>query len=623
LRLRPGSSCIDKGINAAVPSGTTSDLDGHPRIGDGDGDGTATVDMGAYEWGRVYNITRNYSYLSIQPAIDDANDGDELLVTDGTYRGADNKNLDFRGKRLTLRSATRAENCIIDCENDGRGFYVRSGEGPDSLIENFTIINAGPANTFHGGGICFTGSSPTVRNCIIKSCSVPRRGGGIYCADSNSLFENCTVLDCNSSSSGGGICCENGSNPTFVNCLIALNYCPWDGGGMLCFDRASATIVNSTFTGNRSFHYGGGISSYMTSHPILVNCIIWANDSQQIYAEEGIDITFSDVQGGWSGAGNIDADPCFVDANNPDPNLSNYRLNPDSPCIDAGDNNSVPADTADLDGDGNTVEPIPFDLDGNPRVWDDDGDGNSVVDMGAYEFGWPNLIRNTRSHRWYVCIQMAIDDSKDGDEIEVAPWTYNEAIDFKGKSVRLYSSGGPEVTIIDANGIEGAYHVVQCRNAEDVNTILEGFTITGGNANGSFPDDCGGGMLNDASSPTVINCKFSGNTAYFGGGMLNDASSPTVTNCTFSGNSADHYGGGMYNITNSSPTVTNCMFSGNSAGLYGGGMYNITNSSPTVTNCMFSGNSAGLYGGGMYNITNSQPHIMVAGYTTTTPAARP
>jgi hypothetical protein len=63
-------------------------------------------------------------------------------------------------------------------------------------------------------------------------------------------------------------------------------------------------------------------------------------------------------------------------------------LQPGSPCIDAGDNNSVPTDTNDLDGDGNTTEPIPFDLDGRPRITDGDCNDSNVVDMGAYEFAW-------------------------------------------------------------------------------------------------------------------------------------------------------------------------------------------------------------------------------------------
>jgi hypothetical protein len=83
------------------------------------------------------------------------------------------------------------------------------------------------------------------------------------------------------------------------------------------------------------------------------------------------------------GDGNIDADPIFVDPDGPDNDTStfddnNYHLHWHSPCIDAGDNSAIPPDNADLDGDGNTTEPIPFDLDGWRRI------ANLVVDMGAY-----------------------------------------------------------------------------------------------------------------------------------------------------------------------------------------------------------------------------------------------
>jgi hypothetical protein len=137
-------------------------------------------------------------------------------------------------------------------------------------------------------------------------------------------------------------------------------------------------------------------------------------------------------------------------------------------------------------------------------------------------------------------IQAAIDASSNGDEIEVASGTYNEAINFNGKAVRLYSSGGPEVTTIDGTG---NYHVVQCVNGEDANTILEGFTITGGNANGIDAFNQGGGMYNRDSSSTVKNCTFTNNSAGYGGGMLNDGSNPTVTDCTFTDNTATNFGG--------------------------------------------------------------------------------
>jgi parallel beta-helix repeat protein len=151
---------------------------------------------------------------------------------------------------------------------------------------------------------------------------------------------------------------------------------------------------------------------------------------------------------------------------------------------------------------------------------------------------------------------------------------------------------------------ENSYHVVTGSRIDET-AVLDGFAITAGNANGDYPDHFGGGVYNwYRSSPTLANCTFSGNSAYWsGGGMDNDiVSNPTLINCTFSGNSA-HRGGGMSNTIYSSPTLTNCTFSGNSAGI-GSGIHNYSSSSPTLTSCTFSGNSA-WDGGGMYNYESS------------------
>ncbi|UCG59588.1 MAG: right-handed parallel beta-helix repeat-containing protein [Phycisphaerales bacterium] len=199
-------------------------------------------------------------------------------------------------------------------------------------------------------------------------------------------------------------------------------------------------------------------------------------------------------------------------------------------------------------------------------------------------------------------IQAAIDAANPGDEIEVAPGTYYEAIDFKGKAVRLYSKDGAAVTIIDGSGF---LHVVQCIAGEGADTVLEGFTITGAYAS----QVAGGGMYNDPGSPTVTKCTFTLNYATVGGGGMYNGpgSNPTVIDCTFSGNSTWMHGGGMSN-RQSSPTVTNCVFTGNHAGAYyGGGMYNY-NSSPTVTNCTFANNTAD-FGGGMSNYPYSSPTL--------------
>jgi predicted outer membrane repeat protein len=160
------------------------------------------------------------------------------------------------------------------------------------------------------------------------------------------------------------------------------------------------------------------------------------------------------------------------------------------------------------------------------------------------------------------------------------------------------------------NNSDNSYHVVTGSGTNGT-AILDGFTVTGGNANGSpEPDDLGGGMYNYYGSPTVQNVVFSANTATtFGGGMHNSHSNPTLTNVTFSGNTVTNGdGGGMVNTDTSAPTLTNVTFSNNSVtDGNGGGMLN-DNCSPTLSNVTFANNSTtGGDGGALYNDLVSTP----------------
>jgi predicted outer membrane repeat protein len=352
--------------------------------------------------------------------------------------------------------------------------------------------------------------------------------------------------------------------------------------------------------------------TYADGSPTVFNCIFWGDSPDEIFGPTTV--SYSDVQGGYAGTGNIHADPRFSGA-------GDLRLRSFSPCTDAADNTAVPED-------------ITTDLDGNPRFVDDasvddTGMGDPpIVDMGAYERQSDSVMSSYAVPGDFASIQEALDYCVSGEEIVVAPGTYFAAINFLGKAVTLRSSDGPEATIIDGNG---AFHVVQCVSGEGPNTVLEGFTITGGNADGPFPDDGGGGMLNaNGSSPTVVYCIFAGNSADFGGGMHNDVGSgPTVISCAFSGNLASiGEGGGVYN-SDGSPTLTNCTFDGNSAvlggGIFayggeltgcaimgntaflGGGLYNYDGHLELAA-CLFSANEADLDGGGLYN-TGGDPAL--------------
>jgi hypothetical protein len=175
-----------------------------------------------------------------------------------------------------------------------------------------------------------------------------------------------------------------------------------DGGAMFFWEDCNAAVINCTFGGNRARN-GNALGIDESDYPStpstieVTNCILWDGGAEVwVDGSSTVTVTYSDVEGGtgqgWFGTGCIDSDPCFVDANGPDGTIGteddNLRLLWDSPCIDAGDNISVPNDVADLDNDGNTVEPTPWDLDGRPRFADGDCNTTDIVDMGAYEFDW-------------------------------------------------------------------------------------------------------------------------------------------------------------------------------------------------------------------------------------------
>ncbi|MBU0616735.1 MAG: right-handed parallel beta-helix repeat-containing protein, partial [Planctomycetes bacterium] len=242
-------------------------------------------------------------------------------------------------------------------------------------------------------------------------------GGAVFCRDfSSPTIANCRIVGNQSTMFGGAVCSMHGCSPTITNCLIARNLAPDPmfgiGGGVSCYESA-ATIMNCVIAGNTAGFRGGAIDLYGLSNPTITNSILWGNSAVQkpgvgtlgygVYespvgpCSPHLTASYSDIQDAdpnqlaeW-GPGNIGVDPLFLDAEAHD-----YRLGPDSPCIDAADNTAVPADEADLDGDGDTAERIPVDLDWRLRFADRQGtidtgvahppDYPYVVDMGAYEY---------------------------------------------------------------------------------------------------------------------------------------------------------------------------------------------------------------------------------------------
>ncbi len=370
---------------------------------------------------------------TIQAGIDAAVNGDEVVVAPGTYF----ETINFLGKAITLRSSGGPAVTTIDGTGNLHVAQCVSGEGPDTVLSGFVItggnandelafpnnsgggmLNLGTSPTvtnctfsgnsafsngggmfnqvssptvtnctfsgnivnFSGGGMYnITGSSPTVTNCTFNG-NTAKHGGGMYNFSSNPTVTNCTFNGNTAGSTGGGMDNKAFSSPTVTNCTFTANSALGTGGGGMFILLSSPTVTNCTFSGNTASQGGGMYKFGGSGSPTVTNCVLWSNSPDEIIG--AATVNYSDVEGGFAGVGNIDADPLFVDPANGD-----YRLPSGSPSIDAGNN-------------WGTVDITDTDLDGNPRFADDPATVDTgcgvpvIVDMGAFEFqGTPATVK--------------------------------------------------------------------------------------------------------------------------------------------------------------------------------------------------------------------------------------
>lgn len=264
-------------------------------------------------------IRVDQDYPTIQEAVEAAHDCDTVLVAPGYYLDAGNRNVDFGGKEIVVKSQAGPESTIIHCVDDGRGFYFHNSEGPDSKLEGFTITK-GLVGDFGGGILCID-SDPTIFDCRIEDNSALHSGGGICLQGSSPNIISCSISDnsaTSESSEGGGIACDLSSFPTITNCTIVRNGAA-TGGGVRCGTNSSPTITNSII----AFNISEGIYGWPTSSCSVSCCDVYGNPDGN-YAGILADLTGIN--------GNISECPLFCDLSD-----NQFYISETSPC--ASDNN--------------------------------------------------------------------------------------------------------------------------------------------------------------------------------------------------------------------------------------------------------------------------------------------
>jgi len=563
---------------------------------------------------------------------------------------------------------------INSCTFSGNSAYTSGGSifclKSSQQINNSKFINNGTLGSWTGiqtPNISFGGSirndvtNAEIKNCIFSDNYTTTQGGAIYHTSENLTLNNCIFKQNYTPEHGGSLYLRSVFKNIIVNnSVFSDNEADLDGSAIFAEGNSSIfTITNCTFSDNKS-NSGGAAFKNNYSNATLNNCIFWNNGTEIVSVGTfTANVSNSIVQGGYAGA--IDVNPMFVNSANPAGPDGIYRTADDglrlqagSPAINTGDNAHIPTG-------------ITTDITGAARIQ------NGIVDMGAYEhyicpsavvFVDQSIGTSGDGTSWATAFATldealyAAHNCPEINTINVAQGTYKPTRkpyqngleittpndrDFTfhlPNDVAIYggfpSGGGvrnivanPTILSGDLNGddiisgsgstlsitgnAENVFHVVLSVSDSDA-TLLNGFTITGGNANGIFAGSItvegkdiyqhGGGAMQACSSWVILqNCTLSGNSATDGGALYNNFYAyPSLKNSTLSGNAATNHGGAIFNYF-SSPDLSQCNLMGNICGNSGGAIFSSELSAPVIINCTLSGNRA-QKGGAMFTTSS-------------------
>ena len=543
-------SCTLVGNFARYEGGGIFDSDGELSMLDCNFIGNIAGDNG----GGIYNAGGELNLINCTFTGNKAGDsgggifGDKLILANCTFM----ENNAGDGGGIFAGSEPAMDNCTFfknSASNKGGGVF-NSASGTDRIIfGNLASSDYGRTPNYpsepginnctftentarYGGGMYNNGSSPILTNCTFSGNATNSKGGGMYNSNNSSpILRECAFIGNSGHDSGGGIYVDS-SSIILTNCMLNGNRVS-QSGGAIYIDKSDIYLINCTLIWN-SAETGDSLAcesfGWINSNVEIINCILW-DGGNAIWQEDDsiINISYSNIRGGWEGLNNIDVDPLFVDQLGPDHDPGteddDLRLVPVSPCVDAADPDYV-------------ASPNETDLDGNPRIV------NGLLDMGAYEFqghiyvdedapyeqwrGEPeidHLEEDGSEVRPFGTIQEAIDIAKDGYTVLVRPGLYGK-IDFMGKAITVTGTEGTAVITALLPGGRGEHDAVTFHTGEGRNSVLKNFIIR--------------------SSSTAISLNFS---------------SPKIHNVTIVDNDF-----GIAAYENSNPDIRNCILWDNADG---------------------------------------------------------
>lgn len=351
---------------------------------------------------------------NIQAALDAAtNEYDIIMLADGIYTGLGNTDLDFKGKKVMLRSANGPAATVIDCEQSSRGFIFQTEETAETVLDGVCILNA--ASPGDGGGLFCSNASPFVQNCFFSRTSASNSGGAVYAENSSIILSYCNFENNNAAIGNTAFFC--GGSPEIKNCLITNHVALTDGNlyfssctsvmenclishntsesGSIVFEGGKGRVQNCTIIDNA----GTALCGISNVQITVRNTILWENSIISLQNGSTADVAFCCTS---------QEEGFYVITNAPGFDSSGYRLAPVSPCIDRGTSVYVPA----------------TDLDRSPR-WDhpfrDNGVDRSVGDIGAYEFSDTDIdgdgLGDIWETYWFGSTEKSANNDDDNDSL--------------------------------------------------------------------------------------------------------------------------------------------------------------------------------------------------------------